>query len=98
MFKKRRERREQRERAAELQREQRALLNQMQRRIDLRNLYANSIVNIPYYNIQCVLCLNELDDYDDKITLDCGHVFHLECLDNWIDRTNSCPVCRSQVF
>lgn len=24
----------------------------------------------------------------------CGHYFHNDCLKPWIERTNSCPICR----
>lgn len=27
--------------------------------------------------------------------LQCGHIFHDNCLGQWMNRTNSCPTCRS---
>ncbi|KAJ6433075.1 hypothetical protein OIU84_020162 [Salix udensis] len=41
----------------------------------------------------------ELGDYKDSDVLrllpDCGHVFHLKCVDCWIRRHPTCPICRN---
>lgn len=34
----------------------------------------------------------------DKQMIPCGHVFHLDCIDMWVERHNSCPFCRKEVF
>jgi hypothetical protein len=26
--------------------------------------------------------------------LHCGHEFHTECIDSWLDHSDSCPDCR----
>lgn len=31
---------------------------------------------------------------DGVEVLQCGHQFHEKCMDSWIQRDNSCPVCR----
>ncbi|KAM7487683.1 hypothetical protein LguiB_025167 [Lonicera macranthoides] len=44
----------------------------------------------------CVVCLNRLSDGDQVRKLACGHVFHKECFDGWLDHLNfNCPLCRS---
>lgn len=32
---------------------------------------------------------------EELVTLPCGHVFHAACAGPWLDRSQSCPVCRS---
>jgi len=45
----------------------------------------------------CSICHN---DYlvDDKITrLDCGHVFHYNCIKEWGHYKSSCPLCKISI-
>jgi hypothetical protein len=48
--------------------------------------------------MQCSICLDdcELGQRVRKV-LACGHQFHSECLDVWLDRRGSCPNCRNGV-
>ncbi|ONK57004.1 uncharacterized protein A4U43_C10F15570 [Asparagus officinalis] len=48
----------------------------------------------------CVVCLSEFEDMEVvKVIPGCGHVFHPECIDRWITKNRSCPVCRcSEMF
>ncbi|KAL3738313.1 hypothetical protein ACJRO7_019787 [Eucalyptus globulus] len=45
----------------------------------------------------CAICLSE---YQPKETLrtipTCGHYFHVQCIDHWLGRNASCPMCRNQ--
>ncbi|RWR77168.1 E3 ubiquitin-protein ligase RING1-like protein [Cinnamomum micranthum f. kanehirae] len=46
---------------------------------------------------KCNICL---DDYSHgvKVTqLPCSHDFHRECIERWLNLTNSCPICRSPI-
>lgn len=47
---------------------------------------------------RCLICLEEWkDDGDERRLLDCGHLFHAPCLDQWLTGSNnSCPLCRRQ--
>ena len=29
--------------------------------------------------------------------LDCGHMFHLNCIGEWLQNNNVCPVCRAHI-
>jgi SUMO ligase MMS21 Smc5/6 complex component len=44
----------------------------------------------------CPICLSNKDK--NIIKLDCGHLFHMECIDNWLDVQQTCPICRRQIF
>jgi len=35
----------------------------------------------------------EYDDENPKITTKCEHHFHLACILEWMERSDSCPVC-----
>ena len=39
----------------------------------------------------CPICLNNLKN---NVTLPCGHSYHSECILNWIEKNNTCPICR----
>ncbi|KAK2984080.1 hypothetical protein RJ640_028544 [Escallonia rubra] len=48
--------------------------------------------------LECAVCLNEFED-DEKLRLipKCDHVFHPECIDQWLDSHVTCPVCRANL-
>ncbi|TVU20510.1 hypothetical protein EJB05_36722 [Eragrostis curvula] len=44
----------------------------------------------------CSICLSEYRDGEMlRVMPECRHRFHLACLDAWLRRSASCPVCRS---
>jgi hypothetical protein len=46
---------------------------------------------------QCAICLSDENLLEGFMTL-CNHQFHVECLQKWITRHNSCPMCRSSII
>ena len=48
--------------------------------------------------IICSICLNDLNFSNENISvLKCGHFFHHDCLQNWIQIRKTCPECRRPV-
>uniref|UniRef100_A0ACD5VYQ9 Uncharacterized protein n=1 Tax=Avena sativa TaxID=4498 RepID=A0ACD5VYQ9_AVESA len=46
----------------------------------------------------CAVCLSELADGDKVRELpNCGHAFHVECVDAWLRTRTTCPLCRAGV-
>jgi hypothetical protein len=44
----------------------------------------------------CTVCLSPFDDADAVRVLKCGHVYHQQCIDEWLCRhVNNCPLCRT---
>ncbi|KAI9071110.1 hypothetical protein K1719_046927 [Acacia pycnantha] len=46
--------------------------------------------------VDCAVCLNKIGDEGDEVrVLRCEHVFHRECLNQWVGLRNfTCPPCR----
>ncbi|CAI9778848.1 unnamed protein product [Fraxinus pennsylvanica] len=46
----------------------------------------------------CTVCLNEFQE-DEKLRIipNCGHVFHIDCLDIWLQKNANCPLCRTGI-
>ena len=45
---------------------------------------------------ECSICLNDCSQSQLK-TLPCEHQFHKKCVDKWLKKNNSCPLCRRVV-
>ncbi|GFP88839.1 putative RING-H2 finger protein atl71 [Phtheirospermum japonicum] len=44
----------------------------------------------------CSICLADYKDTDlIRLLPDCGHLFHLGCIDPWLKLHPTCPICRS---
>lgn len=44
----------------------------------------------------CSVCQDDYDLTEELLELPCSHVFHKDCITQWFDRSNSCPVCRAK--
>ncbi|KAJ4964689.1 hypothetical protein NE237_016538 [Protea cynaroides] len=43
----------------------------------------------------CAICLTEFVDGDEiRVLPQCGHAFHVGCIDMWLGSHSSCPSCR----
>lgn len=46
----------------------------------------------------CVVCLNEFEEEDRlRILPNCGHIFHLDCINIWFQTNPNCPLCRLSI-
>lgn len=45
----------------------------------------------------CTICILPLEDGDRVADLSCGHLYHVDCLSEWIVKKNSCPLCQGPV-
>ena len=44
--------------------------------------------------IKCIICLQSKFT---KIKLDCGHIFHRKCIDEWARWKSKCPICNNDL-
>jgi hypothetical protein len=54
-------------------------------------------VKIEEANSECAICLLDLLVGAEAAKLPCSHVYHGGCIVQWLDSSNQCPLCRSQV-
>ncbi|KAE8714630.1 RING-H2 finger protein ATL1 [Hibiscus syriacus] len=47
---------------------------------------------------ECAVCLNEFKE-DEKLRRipNCSHVFHIDCIDVWLQSNANCPLCRESI-
>lgn len=48
-------------------------------------------------NSKCSVCLEEFQAGTDATRMFCGHLFCTTCIDEWLVKANSCPVCRFEL-
>ncbi|CAH2095070.1 unnamed protein product [Euphydryas editha] len=48
-------------------------------------------------NILCTICSDLLNQAENIYATKCGHIFHFNCLSQWISRSKTCPQCRNKV-
>lgn len=46
----------------------------------------------------CPICMQkitqQMEDAKNAKCCNCGHSFHKKCIDDWLTRANTCPICR----
>ena len=53
------------------------------------------VIDKNFENNECIICLEQmLVDHKVKI-LDCGHMYHYRCINDWINKKKeiNCPLC-----
>lgn len=46
---------------------------------------------------ECRICLSTFSEGEAVKTLPCLHMYHQNCIDNWLKRKGDCPICRENV-
>ena len=46
----------------------------------------------------CCICLAPYKQGEGKRTLGCEHSFHKKCIDKWLKKNSTCPVCRQELL
>ncbi len=50
-------------------------------------------------NETCPVCLESITNAKKSAVLKkCGHSYHFKCLNNWLEKSHSCPLCRNKVM
>ena len=46
---------------------------------------------------KCTICLSDFEEQEDVRRLPCMHLFHIECVDQWLPMNKRCPICRVDI-
>ena len=46
----------------------------------------------------CPVCICDYEENDRLRVLPCSHVFHADCVDQWLAVNATCPLCRKSIF
>jgi len=46
----------------------------------------------------CIICMEPLKKGEAVRILECTHVYHSKCIDQWIQESNTCPMCKNPVI
>ncbi|XP_047328148.1 uncharacterized protein LOC124931669 [Impatiens glandulifera] len=57
---------------------------------DLSTEYSSTVIDH-----KCSICQEEFETEDEMGELGCGHGFHFHCIEQWLVRKNTCPVCKT---
>lgn len=48
--------------------------------------------------LECAVCLSKFEDVEIlRLLPKCKHAFHIDCIDHWLEKHSSCPICRHKV-
>ena len=63
----------------------------------LNNLEVTKISDVSKLNEdnkKCIICLEEFKEGDEGIYLPCFHLFHKDCIKEWLNAHDDCPICK----
>ena len=46
------------------------------------------------YDKECTICLEDFNENEILYELICKHHYHKDCIDDWLSKKNTCPLCR----
>lgn len=72
----------------------------------IQQIVHHQVPELPEFTVEgsmgdCAICLEPLNIGDKMRRLPCStvsHAFHTKCIDLWLKRSLSCPVCRARIF
>ncbi|XP_073157726.1 E3 ubiquitin-protein ligase ATL42-like [Henckelia pumila] len=48
--------------------------------------------------LECAVCLSKFEDVEIlRLLPKCKHAFHIDCIDQWLEKHSTCPICRRKI-
>lgn len=61
------------------------------------NMSSVKFKNVKTKDNICTICCTQFENDDSIILLNCNHIFHKECINEWIHYKAECPLCKTSV-
>jgi len=45
----------------------------------------------------CIICLNDFQEKEKVMKLGCDHIFHVDCMKDWLENNKKCPLCKKDI-
>lgn len=56
------------------------------------------IYNSQTIDTSCPICLENFEEWDSVLFMSCRHVFHKNCIVNWMKDHSTCPMCVRKII
>ena len=53
----------------------------------------NTTMGFGQSQMLCSICLDDFEDGEQVRELRCNHIFHVQCIDEWLRTKDVCPLC-----
>jgi hypothetical protein len=74
-------------------------IQKLKQQQQLYQTYAHSKKSHQQQQLQkeCAICMTEFENTEKIIHLPCKHIFHTDCITEWLKHNKICPVCKKQI-
>tara|TARA_B100000575_G_C23101372_1_gene635436 strand:+ start:830 stop:1627 length:798 start_codon:yes stop_codon:yes gene_type:complete len=59
--------------------------------------YNNLIIDEKIKEENCSICMEQFQDNETVVQLECNHLFHKNCIDPWKEKNEKCPLCKTDM-
>ena len=49
-----------------------------------------------YHINNCIICFENFKENEMILKLNCFHIFHKNCIENWLKNYSICPICKNE--
>ena len=64
-------------------------------KININKVFLNFQWSFNCFNTDCSICRNSIINVENELSVigDCNHVYHENCVKQWLKTKNVCPLC-----
>ena len=67
------------------------------KKFNLEEFHCKKLENNKFEKPNCLYCLKDIEIGNPTYLLRCGHLYHKECITEWISKHSICPMCKFDI-